>query len=129
MYELPRRSGDAHFYRLTIPLAEAVIAGRSPECSPTTTSSYADRLFQPCRQSISIMEPLRGQGGMLRLDCLTVETLGQAEDHLLLTALSGRRADVVAAEAAARLLTIPGRGEAPQRASSRSTRTNRRDAA
>ena len=39
---------------------------------------------------------------MLRLDCLTVETLGQAEDHLLLSVVTAD-GDVVPADVAARL--------------------------
>jgi adenine-specific DNA-methyltransferase len=44
---------------------------------------------------------------MLRLDSLTVETLGQAEDHLLLSIVTADGI-VVPEDVAARLLTIPG---------------------
>jgi adenine-specific DNA-methyltransferase len=55
--------------------------------------------------------------GVLRLDCLTVEALGQAEDHLLLSVVTAD-GTVVPADVAARLLTISGavdrlRGQLP----------------
>jgi adenine-specific DNA-methyltransferase len=56
---------------------------------------------------ISVLEPLRGRTGMLRLDCLTVETLGQAEDHLLLSVITDD-GTVVPEDVAVRFLTIPG---------------------
>lgn len=56
---------------------------------------------------ISIVEPLHGARGMLRLDCLTVETLGQVEDHLLLSAVTAS-GEALGADVASRLLTIPG---------------------
>jgi adenine-specific DNA-methyltransferase len=56
---------------------------------------------------ISVLEPLKGATGILRLDCLTVETLGQAEDHLLLSVVTAD-GDVVPADVSARLLTIAG---------------------
>ncbi|ODS54122.1 MAG: DEAD/DEAH box helicase [Acidobacteria bacterium SCN 69-37] len=106
-YELPRRSGDAHFYRLSHPLAEAVVArakGRPMPDEPDLELriDYANHVGR-----ISVLEALRGTTGMLRLDFLTVETLGQAEDHLLLSVVTGD-GTVVPQDVAARLLTIPG---------------------
>jgi hypothetical protein len=116
-YELPRRTGEAHFYRLVHPLAEAVVArakSRPLDDAPDIElgidySNHAGR--------ISVLEPLRGRSGILRLDCLTVETLGQAEDHLLLSAVTSD-GQVVPAEVSARLLTVSGtvgraRGQLP----------------
>jgi hypothetical protein len=105
-YELPRRSGDAHFYRLTHPLAEAVVA-RAKSRDLAEAEGELQIEYSTHTGKISVIEPLRGARGMLRLDCLTVETLGQAEDHLLMTAVTAD-GDVVAAEVLARLLTIPG---------------------
>jgi adenine-specific DNA-methyltransferase len=106
-YELPRRSGDAHFYRLGHPLAEAVVARAKARPTPDEPNlelriDYANHVGK-----VSVLEPLRGTTGMLRLDSLTVETLGQAEDHLLLSIVTADGI-VVPEDVAARLLTIPG---------------------
>jgi len=63
---------------------------------------------------ISIVESLLGRRGVLRLDSLTVETLGQSEDHLLLIALTddGQAVDPAVT---ARLLTIPVYTSGPDR--------------
>ena len=106
-YELPRRSGDAHFYRLSHPLAEAVVARAKARPTPDEPDlelliDYANHVGR-----ISVLEPFRGTAGMLRLDLLTVETLGQVEDHLLLSVVSGDGM-VVPQDVAGRLLTISG---------------------
>lgn len=59
---------------------------------------------------VSVLEHLRGKRGLLRLGCLTVETLGQAEDHLILIAVTDDGTPVDS-DAAARMLTISGRIE------------------
>ncbi len=105
-YELPRRSGDAHLYRINHPLAEAIIA-RAKSRALTETEGELQIRYSSHKGKISVLEPLRGASGMLRLDCLTVETLGQAEDHLLLSAVTAD-GNTVGADVAARLLTIPG---------------------
>jgi adenine-specific DNA-methyltransferase len=116
-YELPRRSGDAHFYRLSHPLAEALVArsrSRQIDDAPDVELriDYSSHVGK-----ISVLEPLRGTSGLLRLDCLTVETLGQAEDHLVLSAVT-ESGDAVPTDVTARLLTISGsvdrvRGQLP----------------
>lgn len=86
LYELPRRSGHAHFYRLTHPLAAALVEtakGRSladeqPVEVTFDLSSYEGK--------ISAVEPLKGSSGWLRVTALTIESLDQAEDHLLVAA-------------------------------------------
>jgi ERCC4-related helicase len=105
-YELPRGNGDAHYYRLTHPLAEAVVA--RAKSRPLAGDDIELRIdYSHHDGKISIVEPFLGHGGLLRLSCLTVETLGQAEDHLIVTAVTDDGA-TVDADAAARLLTIGG---------------------
>jgi hypothetical protein len=57
---------------------------------------------------ISILKPLVGQEGSLRLSLLTIESLDQVEDHLIVAALAdnGQSLDV---EQATRLLRLPAR--------------------
>ncbi|MEQ1575684.1 MAG: helicase-related protein [Vicinamibacterales bacterium] len=106
-YELPRRSGDAHFYRLSHPLAEAVVA--RAKTRPMGDDADVELRFDYSNHvgKISILEPLKGATGMLQLDCLTIESLGQAEDHLLLSVVT-TDGDVIPADVSARLLTIAG---------------------
>ena len=112
VYELPRRSGEAHFYRLTHPLAEAVI-------DRAKSRVLADNDVELCVQysshagKVSVLEGLRHKSGLLRLGCLTVATLGEAEDHLILTAVLAD-GQTLEPEAAARLLSISGQVQRPQ---------------
>jgi len=82
LYELPRRTGEAHLYRMGHPLAEKVL-----EQAKSRTLPYAEITFEYGKHDgrISILEPLRGKGGTLRLSLFTVESLDQAEDHLILS--------------------------------------------
>lgn len=106
-YELPRRSGDAHFYRLSHPLADAVLAVAKTRRMPEDPDLELHFHYSNHVGKISVLEPLREKAGMLRLDLLTVETLGQAEDHLLLSVVADD-GGVVSRDVAHRLLTISG---------------------
>jgi adenine-specific DNA-methyltransferase len=104
LYELPRRSGEAHLYRLNHPLAEAVIE----------QAKTRDLLVQEVRfdygghdGKISSLEPLIGKSGWLTLSILIVESLDQAEDHLIFAAITDDSASLNEEEAA-RLFTLPG---------------------
>jgi adenine-specific DNA-methyltransferase len=105
LYELPRRSGEAHLYRLHHPLAEAVIAqakGRDLHVQDIRFDYGAHEGI------ISILEPLVGKFGWLTLSCFTIESLDQTEGHLIFGALTddGNLLDV---DCAARLFTLPGK--------------------
>ena len=105
LYELPRRSGEAHLYRMNHPLAEAIIQqAKDQVLSPAEVHFDYDEH----EGKVSILEPLRGQFGWLSLSCFTVESLEQAEDYLLFAAQTdtGQTLDE---ETAQRLLTLPGR--------------------
>lgn len=104
VYELPRRSGEAHLYRLNHPLAESIVArAKTRNLSPAEISfdygAYGGR--------ISIIEPLIGQSGWLTLSLFTIESLDQTEDHLIFSAVTvdGQPLDD---DVAIRLLTLPG---------------------
>jgi adenine-specific DNA-methyltransferase len=104
LYELPRRSSEAHTYRLNHPLAEAVVSqARSRELPPAEI--HFD--YSEYEGKISILETLRGHSGYLSLSLFTVESLEQAEDHMIFAAVmeSGQQLDE---EAARRLLSLPG---------------------
>ena len=105
LYELPRRSGEAHLYRLSHPLAEALLATAK---NRSLAAAKIDFAYSDHEGKISLIEPLVGQSGHLKLSVLSVECLDSAEDHLLLAATTadGTQLDE---QVAARILTLPGR--------------------
>jgi adenine-specific DNA-methyltransferase len=109
LYELPRRSGEAHLYRLGHPLADAVIARAKARELPDAEIhfDYAEHTGK-----VSILEPLCGSSGFLAVAQLSVESLDQQEDHLVFAAVadSGEALDD---EVARRLLSLPGQFVAP----------------
>lgn len=102
LYELPRRSGEAHFFRLNHPLGDAIIdrarARELPVAEITFDYSGYDGL-------ISALQPLVGKSGWMTTAIFSVDALGQSEDHLLIAAQCDD-GDVLSAEAASRLLTV-----------------------
>ncbi len=104
LYELPRRSGEAHLYRLNHPLAEALVAQAKARDLPA-----AEIQFDYGRHDgkVTLLEPLVGKTGWLTLSLFSVESLDQAEDHLIFAATTDD-GQVLDEEAAARLLTLPG---------------------
>jgi superfamily II DNA or RNA helicase len=103
-YELPRGTGEVHTYRLGHPLAEAVIA-QAKECDLAPTTIRFD--YDSHEGKITILEQLRGQGGVLSLSLLTVSALDQVEDRLIFAAVTdgGESLDE---EKAQRLFSLPG---------------------
>jgi adenine-specific DNA-methyltransferase len=104
LYELPRRSGEAHLYRLNHPLAEALLAqAKARELPPAHIHfSYGDH-----QGKVSLLKPLLGKSGWLSLTLFSVESLDQAEDHLIFAAATDE-GEVLEQDVAARLLTLPG---------------------
>lgn len=104
LYELPRRSGEAHLYRLNHPLAEILVAQAKARVLPA-----AEIQFDYGRHDgkVTLLEPLVGKTGWLTLSLFSVESLDQSEDHLIFAASTddGQPLDEAAA---ARLLTLPG---------------------
>lgn len=102
-YELPRRSGEAHFYRANHPLGEAIIerAKLRPLEPAEVTFSLSDHAGR-----ISILEQLRGQQGWLAASVLTIEALDTPEDHIILAGFTEVGAPLTL-DAATRLLTLP----------------------
>ena len=131
LYELPRRTGEAHLYRLNHPLAEAMLERAKGRDLPAAEIQLA---YSDHEGKITLLEPLVGQSGWLTLSLFSVESLDQAEDHLIIVATTddGQTLDE---EVTARLLTLPGvsstfpSGEGPGlRAESLETLTQQRQA-
>jgi adenine-specific DNA-methyltransferase len=106
LYELPRRSGEAHTYRLSHPLGEAVVA-RAKDRTLVPTMVHFD--YAGHQGKISIIEPLIGQTGWLVASLMTIESLDQVEDHILLTGMTDA-GEMLTRETCERLLTLPAKG-------------------
>lgn len=104
LYELPRRSGEAHLYRISHPLAKEVLATAKARAVPSAEIVFD---YQQHEGNISALQPLIGQSGWLSASVFTVDSLDQKEDYLILSALtdSGTELDT---EAARRMLSLPG---------------------
>jgi hypothetical protein len=105
-YELPRRSEEAHVYRLQHPLAQHLIdlAKRASLAPQRLRLNYA-----AYNAKVSVLEALRGKQGHCVVQCLRVESLGSAEEHLLVAATVG--GTVLEPDVADRLLALPGAAE------------------
>lgn len=87
-YELPRRAGESHLYRLGHPLAAWVIdqaKSRSLNQPPAARLVFD---YAAYGTRISTLEPLRGQRGWLTLKLFSVEALGNLEQHLVVSAVT-----------------------------------------
>ena len=105
LYELPRRSGEAHLYRLNHPLAEALIAQAKTRDLPPSEIHFD---YDQHDGKVTLLEELIGNTGWLTLSLFSVESLDQAEDHLIFAAETDD-GKMLNEEVAARLLTLPGR--------------------
>jgi ERCC4-related helicase/t-SNARE complex subunit (syntaxin) len=104
LYELPRRSGEAHLYRLNHPLAEAIIEQAKTRELPDSEVRFN---YEEHDGKITVLEPLVGQSGWLSISVMTVDSLDQAEDHLLFSAVSDS-GEIIDSERASRLFLLPG---------------------
>jgi len=105
LYELPRRSGEAHLYRLAHPLAEHVLAQAKGRVLPPAEIVFDYTNYRP---TVSILEPLVGQSGALLLSLLTIKSLDQVEDYLIVAAMTDG-SQALDEEQAHRLLRLPAR--------------------
>lgn len=82
-YELPRRSGDAHLYRVGHPLAVWVTQQAITRALPNARLVFD---YDAYGTQISTLKPYRGQTGWLTLKLVSVEALGNQEQHLVVAA-------------------------------------------
>ncbi len=101
-YELPRRSGDAHLYRLGHPLAVRLV-----QQATARMLGPAEVVFdaESTRPRVGAMDLYRGCAGELLVSKLSVESMDQAEDILLAAAVTsdGR---MLHAEVAAKFFSL-----------------------
>jgi len=105
LYELPRRSGEAYLYRLSHPLAAAIISCAQNRDLPDAEIQF---VYRDHTGKVSLLEPLIGRSGWLTLRLFSVDALDQSEDHWIFAGVTddGQRLET---EAAMRLLTLPAR--------------------
>jgi len=104
LYELPRRSGEAHLYRLNHPLAETLIEQAKMRNLPPAEIHFD---YQQYDGKVTLLEKFIGKSGWLTLSLFSVESLDQAEDHLIFAAETDD-GQILDKKIAARLLTLPG---------------------
>lgn len=108
-YELPRRSGNAHLYRVSHPLAQWVASQ-----AKTRRLAAAKLVFDydAYGNRISTLEPYRGKGGWLTLKLISVDALGNQEQHLLVAATT-HDGTALAEEDPEKLLRLPATTQEP----------------
>src|SRR3546814_707481 len=102
-YELPRRTGDAYLYRVHHPLALWVI-----QQAKTRTLAGARLVFdyEGYGTKISTLGPHRGKVGWLTIKLISVEALGNQEQHFVVAA-STSDGSTLAEEDPEKLLRLP----------------------
>ena len=112
-YELPRRTDEAHIYRLQHPLAQGLIDyAKNLPLVPAKLRMH----YNSYGAHVAVVKQLVGRTGTVAVSLLTVESLGTKEDHLLLAAQDDTGA-VHDAETVEKLLSIPAVARALPRAS------------
>jgi adenine-specific DNA-methyltransferase len=102
LYELPRRSGEAHLFRLNHPLGNAIITRALRRELPVREIVFD---YTGHEGRISVVEPFVGRSGWMTAALLSIDALGQSEDHFLIAGQCDDTA-VLSEEAMGRLLTI-----------------------
>lgn len=102
-YELPRRSGEAHLYRVGHPLAEWVVQQAKQRDIPSARVIFD---YEAYRKRQSTLEVFRGKKGWLTLKLITVDALGIQEQHLVVAAITKDGA-VLSEDDPEKLLRLP----------------------
>lgn len=100
-YELPRRDGDCHLYRLKHPLAQWAI-----DTAKAKSLDQAHIVFDTSAREtkVSVVEELKGQTGQLQVCKITVESMERAEDHLAVIGVNSK-GEVIHSEVLEKLLS------------------------
>jgi superfamily II DNA or RNA helicase len=106
-YELPRRSGDAHLYRIGHPLA-VWVTHQAKTRELASTRLVFD--YDAYGTQISTLKAYRGKTGWLTLKLVSVEALGNEEQHLVVAA-STSDGLALAEDDPEKLLRLPARSQ------------------
>jgi superfamily II DNA/RNA helicase len=107
-YELPRRTGDAHLYRIHHPLARWAIDQAKARALDGARLVFD---YDAHGLKVSTLEAWRGRAGWLIVKLITVETLGNQEQHLLVAAGTTDGA-ILAEDDPEKLLRLPATTQA-----------------
>ncbi|PKM09002.1 MAG: DEAD/DEAH box helicase [Gammaproteobacteria bacterium HGW-Gammaproteobacteria-4] len=102
-YELPRRTGEAHLYRIGHPLAAWVTDTAKERYLPDARLVFD---YDAYGSKVSTLEPWRGKTGWLTLKLVSVEALGSQEQHLVVAASTAEGA-LLAEDDPEKLLRLP----------------------
>jgi len=111
-YELPRRSEEAHVYRLQHPLAQSLLRS-AQRASLAPSMLYLD--YAAYGSKVSVLDVLRGKEGVGAVQLLRIHSLGATEEYLLAAGVASGQ--VLDADVTDRLFALPGRADALPRAS------------
>jgi len=103
LYELPRRSGESHLYRLGHPLALQILQRAKQRYLPAAELTFDCSGTYP---RVAALQPYVGQSGDLLAALFTVESLDQVEDYLIVAAISDG-GEMLAEETARRMFSLP----------------------
>ena len=104
-YELPRKSGEAHLYRMGHPLAQAIITQAKHRACPRVRLQFD---YQAHGSKVSTLEAYRGQSGQLVAKLISISALNDTEQHLLIAAVTDS-GEALAADDPEKLLKLPAR--------------------
>ena len=110
-YELPRRTGDAHLYRITHPLAQWALAQAKNRRLATARLTFD---YAAYGNKISTLENRRGQSGWLTVQLISAEALGNPEQHLLVAATT-RAGEILIEDDPEKLLRLPATAQPANR--------------
>jgi ERCC4-related helicase len=106
-YELPRHSGNAHLYRIGHPLA-VWVAHQAKTRELARTRLVFD--YDAYGTQISTLKAYRGKTGWLTLKLVSVEALGNQEQHLVVAA-STSDGHILAEDDPEKLLRLPAHSQ------------------
>ncbi|TGK15728.1 DEAD/DEAH box helicase [Leptospira fluminis] len=105
LYELPRRSGDAHLYRVGHPLADFLLRRSKERVLPNAVVEFDLSGYEG---KITILDNLLGKSGVLQVTLITASSLTQEEEYLIFTGMT-KDGQYLDEEEIARLFSINGR--------------------
>jgi superfamily II DNA or RNA helicase len=107
-YELPRRSGDSHLYRIGHRLAAWVTQQAISRQLPGSRLVFD---YDGYGTQVSTLKAHRGQTGWLTVSLISVDALGQQEQHLIVAATTAQGV-VLAEDDPEKLLRLPAHQKA-----------------
>ena len=108
-YELPRRSGESHLYRIGHPLAGWVTGQAKSRKLPMAKLLFD---YDAYGTQISTLKNYRGESGWLSVSLVSVEALGKLEERLVVAAVTADGSPL-AEDDPSKLLRLPVKQEGP----------------